>query len=422
MPAILTVALACAMWAAPSGGPAPIYAARDAARIIDRLGLEGAQDGQIIELLLVDYETQWAQAAASLRSDLTSFKDGPTSTALSDRLIAFNQTQLALASILQEHMDLLLEPEDQAKWTRLQHELLMERRLKYGQLAGESLDLRSITRDLGAEVASASTIGAWEADLAHLLQRRTAYDIGGPSRVQALMLAGQFNEALEWMQGWIDARVAIRDANLSYVKLLQTTLPAQQAAALADVVERATRLHVRDGRAVDVLAAAVAADPSITEAVKAAVARTLQGYQQRTELIHEQREALERRLEPEMLLAPIQQRLGRDDVFRRLKQEQADNEARLSAQGEATIEAICSLIGEAHCHRLLEGVDAVNRRDHPSGLPGPAAPPSGSHSDTDSPLSPPQPSTPPGPFLPDTPDRPEGPVAPNPHPPMPPPA
>ena len=166
---------------APLPALSPALSERDTVMIIDRLDLQAHEATPIVKTLLADYEHQWVAARTHLQSRASTTSQGDPPLAYADQVRAFQATQRALAGVLSDNIESLLDDEQRDKWTSLQHEFWRLRRLRHGQLHGESIDLRLLADasmpampSLQSPEVDAALV-AWQAQLADLLGLSRAF-------------------------------------------------------------------------------------------------------------------------------------------------------------------------------------------------------------------------------------------------------
>ena len=364
---------------APLPALSPALSERDTAIIVDRLDLHAHEATPIVRTLLADYEHQWVAARTHLQSSASATSQGDPRLAYADQVRAFQATQRALAEVLSDNIELLLDEEQREQWASLQHEFWRLRRLRHGQLHGESLDLRLLadtsTPDMPSLQSSEvnAALMAWQAQLAGLLASREPFDCEGSPRYLSLVLNRRYEAALAWMTQWVEMRIAIRDLNLTTANTIKGLLDEADAAAFAADIAQRIAIHTPGGRQVDRIAAGVAADDSLPESMRTRVAAIYASYQNDTATLNAQRERIEQKIEPLAVLAPMQRRLGKDDAFADLADARQDNELNIQLHAQAALDDICTVLGDPLCATLTNqrhaGSPSIDRRVHPSGLP-----------------------------------------------------
>jgi hypothetical protein len=338
----------------------PAFSIRDQALVVGRLHLDSADAQAIVKALLNDYETQWTTARTQLTASLSSHQGDHARQAQADSIRAFQRTQARLGGVLSDDIAVLLDEAGINRWTSLQHELWRLRRLRFGQLHAESLDLQLLVDDACKSMPSLKqpavqdVLHQWQASLAELLGVREAFDSEGSTRYLALILERQYDAARTWITDWVDLRKAVNTLNLSTAKIIQQLLDPADAIAFETLVGDRVSLYVPHERAVDRVATSVQHDNAITASKKARVATIYQHYRTQTATMNAEREAIERTLEPLSILAPMQRRTGDDSLYTAWVAARQANEQRCQTLSQQSLDEICNVLGDDLCNRLVK--------------------------------------------------------------------
>ncbi|MCA9293018.1 MAG: hypothetical protein KDA20_04310 [Phycisphaerales bacterium] len=174
------------------------------------------------------------------------FQENKDPTVFMEEMPKFMQSmrerQEAAEKTFFDDLQLLLSPEQEAHWPKMERTRRRERTLSPGMVPGDAVDLIALSKEMGFAQRDgvAPLLDTYELDLDQKLQAREAarpFSSGGPG--PGMM---QFNpdEIAKNMEKMRDAAMALRDLNQKYVRLVGEMLPTDEREALAAKVHEAS--------------------------------------------------------------------------------------------------------------------------------------------------------------------------------------
>ncbi len=357
----------------------PTWTTRDTQLVVDRLNLTGSDSAEIIARLLKDYETQWVAGRAALTAE--AGKNTPKESAI-EAVRAFQSLQRQLSKTLTTDIEVILTPEQRQPWSRLQDEMWRLRRLRFGQLTGESYELSSrfastnLAQSIAEPLEAQTIIDNWSSAIAPLLASREPFDIEGPTRFRYLVMERRNDEAFEYLMAWVDIRVSIRDRTLEAVEQLAKLMPSEHASEFALAIEADILPFKPRRRPVDRLHRKLCGDDSISVEEQASIHRIYSVYLLDVAELEMARQEIERSLQPATMRSQMQRRTGRPTLVPQLQQARLENELAFQQRSNQALLELCEIVDDEGCdssppptRRSPQSNTAVDRSVHPSGLP-----------------------------------------------------
>ncbi|MGA1265764.1 MAG: hypothetical protein ACO32J_01130 [Phycisphaerales bacterium] len=257
--------------AAMSEAARPDVLPRDLLLIMDTLQLEEWQR-PIMESLIDDYNlsftTGWQQTIERMKQVAMTSKGG-SAKGLMEPIVAWLPEKQKLFTEFMANVKGQLSEVQQERFPKLERAMRREKALADSDLAGEGLDLVSLTRqmELPADAMAAAQPSLDEYELAldaALVQRDAAIDgLVGP--LAAAMEEGNPTEGFAIQGRIMQARAGVRDVQDAWIEKLAVVIPAPHGNTFR---ERALAAGYREAWQPDQLAGffqAVLAIPSLTE-------------------------------------------------------------------------------------------------------------------------------------------------------------
>ena len=221
----------------------PEYFSRDLLLFIE--GLELSDEQQIIvELAFEDYEQDFNAGIESMNTKITAIADQVDELRDNeDQLLA---TVLApiqdwaierevLNEQLLENVKVLLDAQQQAKWVAFARRLYREKNLPHGVLAGESVNLFHVTRDLELEpwagTPLAQPLMGYDVDMDTALHHRFNQSLVQPGSGFIDVIKrreGGSPEDVARRKAMLSARVGIRDVNDAAIEQISQALGGEE--------------------------------------------------------------------------------------------------------------------------------------------------------------------------------------------------
>ncbi|MCH2137721.1 MAG: hypothetical protein MK074_01555 [Phycisphaerales bacterium] len=250
--AAATLALSCTASVLAQGGleaiPAlmrPEFFSRDLLLFIEGLELSAEQQ-VIVELAFEDYEADFNAGIESMNAKITAIaEDVEALRNDEDQLLA---TVLApiqewaierevLNDQLLENVRVLLDADQQARWSAFARQLYREKNLPHGRLSGESVNLFHIVRDQQLEPWQGTPLEPmlvqYDADIDRALRQRFAQSLVQPGsgfvEVIRKREAGSA-EDVDRRRKMLASRVAVRDANDMAIEQIAAALGGEEGA------------------------------------------------------------------------------------------------------------------------------------------------------------------------------------------------
>ena len=221
----------------------PEYFSRDLLLFIEGLELS---DGQqiIVELAFEDYEHDFHAGIETMNQKITKVAENVDQLRDNeDQLLA---TVLApiqdwaierevLNEQLLENVRVLLDEQQQARWAAFSRQLYREKNLPHGLLAGESVNLFHVTRDMQLEPWVGTPIepalNAYASDLDDALRNRFSQSLVQPGSGFAEVIRRRESgspEDVARRKGMLKARVAVRDVNDATIEKVAAALGGEE--------------------------------------------------------------------------------------------------------------------------------------------------------------------------------------------------
>jgi hypothetical protein len=221
----------------------PEYFSRDLLLFIEGLELS---DGQqvIVELAFEDYEQDFHAGIEAMNQKITKVAENVDQ--LRDNEDELLATVLApiqdwaierevLNEQLLENVRVLLDDQQQARWAAFSRRLYREKNLPHGVLAGESINLYHVTRDLELEPWAGTPIEpaliAYAGDLDDALRNRFSQSLLKPGSGFAEVIRRRESgspEDVARRKGMLRARVGVRDVNDATIELMAKALGGEE--------------------------------------------------------------------------------------------------------------------------------------------------------------------------------------------------
>ena len=262
----------------------PEYFSRDLLLFIEGLELS---DGQqvIVELAFEDYEQDFNDGIQTMNDKITAIADQVEQLRNNeDQLLA---TVLApiqdwaierevLNEQLLENVKVLLDEQQQVKWVAFARQLYREKNLPHGVLAGESVNLFHVTRDLELEpwvgTPLEQPLSAYDVDMDTALHHRFNQSLAQPGSGFIDIIKRRESgspEDIARRQAKLKAKVGVRDVNDAAIEQVAAALGGEEGRAFRhEALKRGYGRIFRTTPAQRVFAAALKAecvtdDPSL---------------------------------------------------------------------------------------------------------------------------------------------------------------
>ncbi|MSQ90094.1 MAG: hypothetical protein EXS01_01695 [Phycisphaerales bacterium] len=199
----------------------PDYLNRDVTLFVEFLELEDWQQ-PTVESLVNDYSGDFKVGVDGLRDQMKNLKDKILSAgeqgAIGVLMVPINQwaqEKRRLKQRFEVNLRSVLSDEQQARWPGLERAMRREKELPRGVLSGESIDLRTVSREseVPPEVMLAATEALlnYEAGLDAALLARSTQLTESQDKIKEAMVADDFATGLKELELIVATRVALRD-------------------------------------------------------------------------------------------------------------------------------------------------------------------------------------------------------------------
>ncbi|MHC4948862.1 MAG: hypothetical protein ACYTG1_11460 [Planctomycetota bacterium] len=213
----------------------PEYFGRDLVLFVEGLELDDTQR-VIVEALFDDYQAAFDEGFARMRQryeDMRPELQTQDETRIMRLVFApfeeWHDEKVMLGEQLRSDVQAILNEDQLSSWPAFMRRMVREKTMHEGRLAGESLDLFHIVRDMNLRPEIASelqpTLDGYDVELGDALDRRNEAN----RRMQAEMLeALQVSDSglsLSLIEEQIGHSIAVRDVNDRYIVIIGDALP-----------------------------------------------------------------------------------------------------------------------------------------------------------------------------------------------------
>ena len=228
----------------------PPVTAQELTNYAEILGLDAAQRDVVAQMHaeLMDTVAKLAGERETKMDEIRQkFQQNQDPSVFMEEMPKFMQSmrerQEAAEKTFFEDLQLLLTPEQEGMWPKMERTRRRERTLAPGMVPGDAVDLIAVSKEMGFAERDGvgGLLGSYELELDTKLQARDAarpFGGGGPGRMMQMDIDPE--QMAKQMEEVREAAMALRDLNQKYARLIGESLSTDEREVLAAKVHEAS--------------------------------------------------------------------------------------------------------------------------------------------------------------------------------------